>query len=67
MREYYDNVGRVGFMILQAPFIDVVQTTMKMNSGKAPAKLGVLIDPKEYKVTLDAPMLEPIERMMLGH
>lgn len=67
MREYYDNVGRVGLMILQAPFIDVVQTTMKMNSGKAPVKLGVLIDPKEYKVTLDAPMLETIERMMLGH
>ena len=67
MKEHYEAVGRENYLILAAPFISIVQTTIKMNNDGAPIKMGVLIDPKQYKVTVDAAVIEQVERMMLGH
>ena len=64
MRNYYDRAGRVGYMIMKASFLPIIETAAKANSGNTPVKLGIMIDPLKYKVTLDVPMIEPVIRLL---
>jgi hypothetical protein len=64
MRNYYDQAGRVGYMIMNAPFLLIIEAAAQANSGDAPVKLGLMIDPLKYKVTLDVPMIEPVIRLL---
>ena len=64
MRNYYDQAGRVGYMIMNASFLLIIEAAAQANSGDAPVKLGLMIDPLKYKVTLDVPMIEPVIRLL---
>ena len=64
MRKYYDQAGRVGYMIMNASFLLIIEAAAQANSGDAPVKLGLMIDPLKYKVTLDVPMIEPVIRLL---
>ena len=66
MRNYYDQAGRVGYMIMNASFLLIIEAAAQANSGDAPVKLGLMIDPLKYKVTLDVPMIEPVIRLLQG-
>ena len=58
--EFYDKVGRVGFAILESSFTSFLETTRKINEGNTPIKLGAVIDPGYYGVTIDANSLDAV-------
>ncbi|WBY64121.1 MAG: hypothetical protein ACFWUD_05790 [Thermocaproicibacter melissae] len=39
-------------------FTSFLETTKKINDGKTPIKLGAVIDPESYGVTIDANILD---------
>ena len=47
-------------------FISIVETNAKNNKSNTPVKLGVIIDPIKYKITLDVPKIEPVIRLIRG-
>lgn len=55
--EFYEKVGRVGFMIMKGTFTSVLVTTKNIN-GSAPVKMGIIIDPGYYNVTVDVAALD---------
>ena len=52
--EFYKNAGRPGFLIMEGSFTSFLEATFSMNSGNTPVKLGAVIDPGYYGVTIDA-------------
>ena len=51
---------------MHAPFANVAQITLKVNNDGAPVKMGLIIDPGYYGVTVDANNLEIVLSMMNG-
>ncbi|MCR4791350.1 MAG: hypothetical protein K5871_01230 [Lachnospiraceae bacterium] len=66
MKNFYEQAGRKGYLIMKAPFISIIETNSKTNKSNTPVKLGLIIDPIKYKVTLDVPMIDPIIRFIRG-
>lgn len=62
LMEFYEAAGRVGFMIMNNTFTSVLETTNGVN-GSAPVKMGIIIDPGYYDVTVDAAALETVIKM----
>ena len=62
--EFYNKVGRRGFMIIEGSFLSFLETTRSINKGGAPVKLGAVIEPGYYDVTVDADMLDAAISMM---
>lgn len=62
LREFYDKVGRVGYMCMKGSFVSVLETTNGMNAG-APIKMGIVIDPGYYNITLNASVLDTVINM----
>lgn len=58
LQEFYNNVGRVTYMIMEATFLSVLETTKSVNENGAPVRMGLIIDPGYYDITVDAGMLE---------
>lgn len=56
--EFYNRCGRLGFLIMEGSFASVVETTKKINLGDTPVKLGVVIEPDSYGVTVGADILD---------
>lgn len=63
LMEFYGKAGRVGYVIMKGPFASVVDTTNKSNV-KAPIKMGIIIDPMYFDVTVDAGVLDAALNMM---
>ena len=62
--EFYEKAGRLGYMIMEGTFASFLETTMKINAGDTPIKLGAVIDPGYYGVTVDANALAAAIDMM---
>lgn len=60
--EFYNNAGRVGYIIMQGSFTEVLETTKKINVN-APIKMGIIIDPGYFNVTVDAAVLDVVINM----
>ena len=65
-KEFFEQAGRAGYMAMHAPFANVAQITLKVNNDGAPVKMGLIIDPGYYGVTVDAKYLEIVLSMMNG-
>ena len=63
-QEFYEQAGRAGYLVMQSAFADVVKTTIKVNNDGAPVKMGVIIDPGYFGVTVDVKYLEIVLSMM---
>ena len=59
---FYEEAGRVGYAIMEGNFTDVLNTTKEVNKS-APIKMGVIIDPGYFDVTVDATMLDTVIEM----
>jgi hypothetical protein len=64
IREFYDEAGRLGYLIMEGTFLSFLETASKMNKGNTPVKLGAVIDPKPYGVTIGASMLDTVIGMI---
>lgn len=56
--EFYEKAGRLGFLIMESSFTSFLETTKKINEGNTPIKLGAVIDPGYYGVTIGANSLD---------
>ena len=64
LMEFYEKAGRCGFMIIEDTFMSFLETTKKINAGNTPVKLGAVIDPGYYGVTVGANMLDVVIGMV---
>ena len=58
--EFYEKVGRCGFLIMEGSFTSFLETTKKINEGNTPIKLGAVIDPGYYGITVSANALDTV-------
>ncbi len=63
IKEFYENAGRCGYLIMEGTFLSFLETTSKINSD-APVKFGAVIDPGYFGVTVNATMLDAAIRMI---
>lgn len=57
IKEFYENAGRCNYMIMEGAFLSFLETTSKINA-EAPVKMGAVIDPGYFGVTVNADMLD---------
>ena len=62
-KEFYEKAGRNGFLIMEGSFTSFLETTKNINEGNTPIKLGVVIDPGYYGVTVGADALNTVINM----
>ena len=63
--EFYEKAGRLGFAIMEDSFASFLKTTKIINEGNTPIKLGAVIDPGYYGVTIGANSLDAVIDMIL--
>jgi len=63
LKEFYEYAGRTAYMIIEGSFSGFLETTRQMNE-KVPIKMGAVIDPGYFGVTVDANMLDAAIRMI---
>lgn len=63
IKEFYENAGRTAYMIMEDSFLSFLKTTSEINA-KAPVKMGAVIDPGYFGVTVDAEKLEAAIRLI---
>jgi len=57
-KEFYEKVGRRGFLLMENSFGTFLETIIKINAGNLPIKFGAVIDPGYYGVTVSAHILD---------
>ena len=57
IKEFYENAGRCNYMIMEGTFLSFLETTSKIDA-EAPVKMGAVIDPGYFGVTVNADMLD---------
>ena len=62
--EFYEKACRKGFLIMESSFTSFLETIQKINSESTPIKLGTIIDPGYYGVTIDANVLDTVIDMI---
>ena len=50
-------------MRINSDFHSVLETTSKVNKGKIPVKMGIIVDPGYYGITVDVANLDAVIRM----
>lgn len=60
IREFYENAGRANYMVMEASFLDFLKTTKKISDSGAPVKLGAIIEPGYYGITVDANLMDKV-------
>lgn len=58
--EFYETAGRCGYLLMEGTFISFLETTRDINAGDTPVKLGAVIDPGYYGVTVHANALAAV-------
>ncbi|HHU07849.1 MAG TPA: SseB family protein [Clostridiaceae bacterium] len=58
--EFYEKAGRLGFAIMKGSFASFLETTKIINEGNTPIKLGAVIDPGYYGVTIGVNSLDAV-------
>lgn len=56
MKEFYDRAGRLGYLIITGTFCSFLETIVKTNAN-APVKMGAVIDPGSFGITLHTNMI----------
>lgn len=62
LNNFYQRLGRVGFVIMDGAFASVLETTKAINE-KAPVKMGIIIDPGYFDITVDVAKLDAVIEM----
>lgn len=60
---FFEAKGRVNYMLMQGSFKAIMETNQRINEGAAPIKLGVLVEPELYGLSVNANILENIIAM----
>lgn len=57
IKEFYENAGRCAYLVMEGTFLSFLETTSKINA-EAPVKMGAVIDPGYFGVTVNADLLD---------
>jgi len=63
MKEFYDRAGRLGYLIINGTFCSFLETVIKTNAN-APVKMGAVIDPGSFGITVHNQMLNTAITML---
>lgn len=65
--EFYNKVGRKGFIIMRSSFISLLETLKISNNGNISLKLGAVIDPSQFGITIDVDNLDTVINMITSN
>ena len=58
--EFYEKTGRAGYLLIHSEFCEVLKTNREVNEGKTPVKIGAIVDPGYYGITVDVKNLDAV-------
>ena len=58
--EFFEKTGRAGYLLIHSEFCEVLKTNREVNEGKTPVKIGAIVDPGYYGITVDAKNLDAV-------
>lgn len=58
--EFFEKTGRAGYLLIHSEFCEVLKTNRKVNEGKTPVKIGAIVDPGYYGITVDVKNLDAV-------
>ncbi len=59
-KEFFEKTGREGYMLIYSEFHEVLITTKSVNQGKTPIKIGAIVDPGYFGITVDVVNLDAV-------
>ena len=62
-KEFFDKSGRAGFLLMEGTFMQMIESTIKINRGDKRIQFGLVIDPGYSGITLKAGMLGNVLNM----
>jgi len=65
--EFYNKVGRKGFIIMRSSFISFLETLKISNNGNSQIKFGAVIDPNKFGITIDIDNLDIVINMIISN
>ena len=65
-KEFFDKSGRNGFLLMEGTFMQIIETTIKINSGNEQIQFGLVIDPGYNGITVKASILKNVLNMLQG-
>lgn len=63
IKEYYEKAGRCSYLVMEGKFLSFLETLVKVNRD-APVKMGVVVDPGYFGVTVNEGMLNTVIGMI---
>lgn len=60
---FFESKGRINYMIMEGSFKSVMETTQKINGGAVPVKLGMLVEPELYGLSVNANIMDSVIAM----
>ena len=58
--EFFEKTGRAGYLLIYSEFCNVLETNREVNKGKTPVKIGAIVDPGYYGITVDVKNLDAV-------
>ena len=58
--EFYEEAGRLGYLIIESTFNAFLETVKKINDGESPVKMGAVIEPGYNGMTIEAAALDAV-------
>jgi hypothetical protein len=62
-KEFFEKAGRCAFLIMESTFTSFLETAKNVNADNIPVKLGAVIDPGYYGITVGANDLDAVINM----
>jgi hypothetical protein len=59
MKEYYEKAGRCSYSMIEGKFLELLEMLTKVNRD-APVKMGIIIDPGYFSVTVNEDMMNTV-------
>ena len=63
-KEFFDKSGRNGFLLMEGTFLQMIESTIKINAGDKIIQFGLVVDPGYSGITLKASMLDNVLTMI---
>lgn len=58
--EFFEKTGRAGYLLIYSEFCEVLKTNREVNEGETPVKIGAIVDPGYYGITVDVKNLDAV-------
>ena len=63
-KEFFDKSGRNGFLLMEGTFMQIIESSIKINGGDKQLQFGLVINPGYDGITIKASMLRDVLKML---